>query len=410
MRNIFIIWRKELKDALRDKRTLMAMIVMPMVLMPLIIIGMFKLIDYQMQQAEKQVVKVAVENKKNDSDLVEFISSQENLEIVNISLDLEAAVKEKAVDLAIIVPEDIEDRIKKQEVIKIEVIEHSLNDRSDIALGKVNQAVTAYNKQVLESRFKDQGISGNILSGVVIEKRDVATKEEIGGFGLGFLLPLLIVMWANVGGQYIAIDVSAGEKERKTLESLLLTPVKRLEIVFGKFLAVSTSALTSVVISLVSIYIAINQFGFKIEENIDKSVQNTASGAGGFAMDFSIEPAALLVIFAVSILLVLVFSAILLSISIFAKSYKEAQNYLGPSYMIIILPVVIVNSIPNFKPPLALFAVPAVNTILLFKEILVGAYDWGHIAITVGSLAISALLAIWTATKIYSNEKVLFRV
>ncbi|MDD3647035.1 MAG: ABC transporter permease [Candidatus Dojkabacteria bacterium] len=407
MKNIITIWKKELKDAIRDRRTLMAMIVMPMVLMPMIIVGMFKLIDYQVSQSKKQEVKIAVQNREKEENLVGFISAQENLVVVDAPSDLSAAVKDKEIDLAVLVPFDIGQRLKAEEPVSLQILGHSLNSRSEVAFGRVSQAVTAYNSQILASRFKEQKVSGSILTGITVERKDVATSEEIGGFGLGYLLPLFIVMWANVGGQYIAIDVSAGEKERKTLEALLLTPVKRIEIVFGKFLAVATSALTSVVISLAGIYVVINHFGLKLNEN--GNISETGTSSDSFVIDFSVEPAALLVILIVSILLVLVFSAMLLSISIFAKSYKEAQNYLGPSYMFIILPVVIVNSIPDFKPPLGLFAVPAVNAILLFKEVLIGVYDWGHIITTAISLAVFALSAVFIATRIYSNEKVLFR-
>jgi ABC-type Na+ efflux pump permease subunit len=146
--------------------------------------------------------------------------------------------------------------------------------------------------------------------------------------------------------------------------------------------------------------------GIPLEANLNASSGATAAANTGFS--FSVEPQAALLLLAVSLFLVLMFSAIILSISIFAKSFKEAESYISPAYIIVILPVVFVNAVPGFEPALAHFAVPAVNAILLFKEILMGTYNWAHIALTLGSLAVYSAVAVFIASKIYSKESVLF--
>jgi sodium transport system permease protein len=403
-KNILTIWKKELKDTVRDRRTLVAMILMPMFLMPAMTIGMFKFMDKIMEDQAKQTVKIVLTGENNSPQLAEMIRSQEKLEIISINKDAKEAVKEEEIDGAIFIPFDFQEKIKNQESANVNLIIKSTNTKSGNVANILSVIIAKFNDQILQERFSGQNINPAILSNALVLSEDVATEKETGGFVLGFLIPMFIVMWSIVGGQYTAIDVSAGEKERKTLESLLLTSIKRRDIVLGKFLAVSSVALISVVVAIGSFYAALIYSGGFGPMNTTGNI-----GAEDVAVSFSIDPQALLLLLAVSIFLILMFSSIILSISIFAKSFKEAQNYIGPSYLVVILPVVLVNSIPGFEPTLWYFAIPAVNATLLFKEVLMGTYNFGHIFLTMGSLIIYSVIAILLAVKIYSKEGVLFR-
>ena len=387
----------------------MAMVVMPMLLMPVMTIGMFKFMEYQIEKQMEKVVKISVIEEGEAPILMEMIKNEEKIEIMEIDSEMKEAVASGDLDLGIIIPENFQGNVEKQEVVNITIIKKSTNLDSESALARISFIVANFNEQLLQERFADQEINPNILSKAVIVPEDMATEKETSGFLLGLMIPLFIVMWAIIGGQYTAIDVSAGEKERKTLESLLLTPAKRMEIVFGKFLTVSTVALTSVIVAIGSFYVALiysGGFGSIMQNGQSSGAEGMAESA---AISFSIEPQAILLLLAVSLFLVLMFSAIILSIAIFAKSFKEAQSYIGPSYLVVILPVVLVNSMPGFEPALWFFAIPAVNATLLFKEVLMGVYDSGHILLTLSSLIIYSIIAIFIATKIYSKEGVLFR-
>ena len=422
-KTIITIWKKELKDTIRDRRTLMAMVVMPMLLMPMMTIGMFKFMDYQMEEQAKKVVKVSIIEEGEAPALIETIKDQEKIEIVEfISSESSAgdydgasngkmkkAIADGDLDLGIIIPENFQENINDQKIAEITIVQKSTNMDSESALARISFIVADFNDRILQKRFADQEIDPKILSKVVIVSEDTATEKETGGFILGLIIPLFIVMWSIMGGQYTAIDVSAGEKERKTLESLLFVPIKRVDIVLGKFLAVSAVSLTSVIISIGSFYVALiysGGFGPMAQNGQGLSAEKMAES---IAINFSIEPLAILLLLVVSLFLVLMFSAMVLSVAIFAKSFKEAQSYISPSYLIVILPVILVNSMPGFEPALWFFALPAVNATLLFKEVLMGVYDPGHILLTLSSLIIYSVIAIFIATKIYSKEGVLFR-
>ncbi len=387
----------------------MAMVVMPMLLMPVMTIGMFKFMDYQMEEQAKKVVKVSIIEEGKAPALVEMIKGQEKIEIVETEGEMKKAIADGDLDLGIIIPENFQENIDDQKIAEITIVQKSTNMDSESALARMSFITADFNDQILQKRFADQKIDPKVLSKVVIVPEDMATEKETGGFILGLIIPLFIVMWSIMGGQYTAIDVSAGEKERKTLESLLLTPIKRMEIVFGKFLAVSTVSLTSVIISIGSFYVALIYSGGFGPMAINGQSSGAEGMAGSIAVNFSIEPLAILLLILVSLFLGLMFSAMILSVAIFAKSFKEAQSYISPSYLVVILPVVLVNSMPGFEPALWFFAIPAVNATLLFKEVLMGVYDPGHILLTLSSLIIYSVIAIFIATKIYSKEGVLFR-
>lgn len=408
LKYISTIWKKELRDTVRDRRTLISMILVPMVMMPLITIGMFRLMQEQAKRQESQIVKVVLEGEKNSEQLATAIRRSEKLEILTIESDPKEAVEREEIDGAIIIPEGFGESIANQAPASVLFFSKSTNLNAANAFAAASAAISDFNANLLSGRFEQQEIDPAVLSGAVLVQEDVATQKELGGFLLGLLIPLFIVMWAIVGGQYTAIDVSAGEKERKTLEALLLTPAKRIDIVAGKFLAVSTVALTSIVVAIGSLYISFLYAGdLGMMQNGGANVGGPAPSAD--SMSFAIEPQVAIILFVVSLFLVLMFSAFILSISIYAKSFKEAQSYIGPAYIAVVLPITFVNAVPGFEPSLAYFAVPAVNAILLFKEVLMGVYNTEHIFLTLGSLIVYSAAAIFIATKIYSKESVLFR-
>lgn len=234
-----------------------------------------------------------------------------------------------------------------------------------------------------------------ILTPVERVSVDVATKQALAGFVLSLLLPLFLVIYAITGGMYAAMDLSAGEKERSTLEVLLLSPASRLQITLGKLLAVSTVGVCSVVLAVAALVVAMRQLPLSLREGTDLS------------FSWSADTVALVAL--LGILLAVAFAALELALGIFARSFKEAQNYITPLYLVALVPVAAVASIPDLKPALAFFLIPALNAALVLKEALVGATDGLHVALTVASMLLFCLLAVCATVRIFSNEKVLLR-
>ncbi len=395
MREILTVWKKEIIDTLRDRRTLYTAVIMPIVLMPLIMVGSFKLQESQLKKTAEQEAIVAVVNRTAAPALVEFLQKQEKIKLSDLMDDLESRLKKLEIQTYIVIPPDYDRLISSDSPVSIPVYQKSTEQKSSTAAQKVTVALQAYNQLLTTNKISQAGLSPQILQSIVVESKDLATDQEKGGFFLGMLLPMFIVLFSIVGGMYVAIDVSAGEKERKTLEALLVTPLSRLRIVTGKFMAVATTSIVSVVLSVGSMFGA-----FKIWP---------PNPAFGIPASFNISVTTAIIMLGIGIILSIMFAALLLAVAIFAKSFKEAQNYITPFYLLAILPVSIFSSIPGFKPPLALFFMPSVNAVFLFKENLMGEFIASHIIITVVSTLLSAAVAIFIATRIFSRESVLFR-
>lgn len=402
------IWRKELRDTVRDRKTLLSMVVMPLILMPVIIIGMSRYTTWQMNQMAEKPATVGISEQEPLPSLTDTLTQTPKIELTTLTGDPRDAVNNESVDAAIVVPKGTAAAIAAHQPVALPVIIKSTNTATTTASARISAAIAAYSSTVTSQRLSAAGVDPSILSPVTIKPEDVSSQQEITGQILGYILPMFIVLWSIVGGQYTAIDVSAGEKERKTLEALLLTPAKRIDIVTGKFLAVSTVSAISVVLAITSLYASF-KYGGLTNLNGTNLAGSTAAASAALpaGAQFSIEPSAVAIMLIVGLLTVAVFSSVILSIAIFANSYKEAQSYISPAYLVVVLPIVLLNTAVNITIPWWLFCIPAANGVALFKEVLLGVYDPLHISITIISLIIFSFISLGVAAHIYRKEKVL---
>lgn len=397
MAPVLTIWFKEIVDNIRDRRTLLTSLLMPVVLMPVILVGSFKLQEQQVKGAAVKVAKVAVINADQAPTLVAFLKTQDKITLVPVPTDPKVAVDANTVNIILDVPVDMEANLQQHRPTAITMRQKSSNYDSSTAGAKVMAALQLFNAQQAAAAVTAANLPPTILTSVIAKPVDLASSEELGGYFLGLLLPMFIVLFAIIGGMYIAIDVSAGEKERKTLEALLVTPVSRMHIVAGKFLAVASTATVTIILSMASLYAA-----FKLVPPPDL-------GGSGAPLVINLTVPAALTMLGIGVILAVMFSGLLLSVAIFAKSYKEAQNYISPFYILAVVPISIANTIPGFKPTLGYFLIPGINAVFVMKEVLVGVYDPAHILTTIASLIVMAGLGIIVAARIYSQEGILFR-
>lgn len=393
MNPIRTICGKELLDSLRDRRTMLTAVLLPVLLMPAILVGSIKFQEYQIKQAEEKPVVIALEHEAATPTLVTFLKAQPQVEIVQTA-DYPADLDSGKIAAYLSYEADIEQDVQKGIPANIRVIQKSSNINSTTAAAKALALLQQFNREMAAQRLEAKNVDVAVLDALVPVPVDIASSQEKSGFFLGLLLPMFIVLFALVGGMYIAIDVSAGEKERKTLEALLLTPATRLHIVAGKFAAVAITASTTIILSLASMYAAFKLFP-------------PSFGAETVAIQLSLGAVGIML--GIGIILAIMFSGLLLSVAIFAKSYKEAQNYITPFYLLAVLPVAIFAQIPGFQPTEAFFLIPGVNAVFVIKEVLINTYNGTHILLTVASLLVFAAIAIVAASKIYAKESVLFR-
>jgi sodium transport system permease protein len=251
-----------------------------------------------------------------------------------------------------------------------------------------------------------QGLPERVVRPFEMIRRNVAPPEKVGGNLVGGFVPYLIIVLCFTGAMYPAIDVTAGEKERGTMETLLCSPAARVEIVLGKFLLVLTGSLSAMAMSLLSMGVTALVTGTILLGGRLTARMVPAPATSGY-VNF-ISPWGLLGVLAVVFPVAILFSAVQLTIALVARNTKEAQSYLGPAMIVVLLPA-IVGMLPGVDLDARLAWVPLLNLSLVCKEMLSGVWHWGYIAIVFGSTCLYAAIALGLAVKMFERERVLFR-
>ena len=232
-----------------------------------------------------------------------------------------------------------------------------------------------------------------------IKEHNVAPPEKVGGAAFGGVIGYMVILLCLTGSMYPAMDITAGEKERGTMETILSSPISRVDLVFGKFFLVLTAALVTAALSVTSMGVS-----FAVLEHLhafDKA------GADAAQLQLRIGFTTVLSIFIMVLPVAVLFAAGLMTVALFAKSYKEAQSYISPLMFIVIIPAVCAMLPIDLDAKLSL--VPILNASLLCKELVTGTYHWNFIAIIFFSTCIYAGVALFLCVKMFQREDVLFR-
>jgi len=395
LRNIRIIYKKELLDTIRDRRTIISMIIIPIFVFPLMTLGFSAFAANMAEKSAEEVQRIAIIGGEWAPELYALIDSSDKVEIVDINPDsVEQAINNKQIRAALIIPEDFPEKVQSIDSTNVTILFSAAEAISNFASGKISNIVNSYHDKIIAERLSERNMNPLLNEPFNIEHENVA-KEKMGSFLLSLIIPYMIILLCMIGAMYTAIDLTAGEKERGTLETLLASPVPRWQLATGKFLTILTTSVVSTVLVLSSMA-GTMYFGILIAPAMNEFV--------GFEM----TPAMIFVILLLMIPTACLLSALLMSISIFAKSYKEAQSYVSPLMILVILPA-LVSFIPGVELSLKLAFVPMVNICLSVKEALMGNINWLYIAIIFISTVIYAAFAIFVTHRIFEKESVLFR-
>jgi sodium transport system permease protein len=385
MRSIKFIYLKEMLDLLRDRRTLMSMVIVPLVLWPLISVGVSFFLARSAKRAQEQQFRLALKQDIN----LEGIS--DSLEQAGFQLQASDgprdAVANKMADMGVEV-------MGPAENISVNIYADLSQLETQIASGRIERALDQLKDQQIKTELQRAGIPERILTPFSVEKVNTAPPQKMSGAIIGAVLGYLIVISMISGGMYPGIDLTAGEKERRTIEMLLSSPATREEIVLGKILAVITSTFVTSALSVMSMGLS---FYFA-----------KRAGAPGILTSILIDRTTLLLMGAVIIPTAILISALIIAIATLAKSYKEAQSYLTPLLIIAIVPAM-VSFLPGIKLNAGLALVPIVNFSQLIKELVLGDWSWIGFTLTLVSTLVYAGVAFWIAVRVFKNERILFR-
>ena len=392
-----IILIKELTDMIRDRRTMFMMVVMPLVVIPLLAITAIKLTQSQIEKAKDKELRVAVIGETAAPELFKRLSKEENFFLVTMTNadSARAMTAEQTLDGVVIIPQDFSEFVEGDKQATIRLIFKS-SESLNAARRRIEAIIDQYDREIVNERIGRLQLEETLFDAIAIEREDVASSEEKFAENAGGFLPYIFIIFGFMGSIYPALDLGAGEKERGTLETILSSPASRFDIVMGKFLVVLLFSIATAFLAMLGVLIMVYQFLPTIETNITQTV-----------MDM-LGPRRIFIIMSMVLPVSAFFAAVALAISIFARSFKEAQSMMAPLNIIIILPAMI-GMLPGFKLSAVTAAIPILNLSLATKAILGGSADPILIAEVYLSLFFLAGVSIYGCVKWFNREETLFR-
>ncbi len=400
--NVATIFKKEMTDTLRDRRTLIFMLLIPIAAIPLLIMGLSSLMVSQITKAKEEISAVVIEGESFlPEDLRTLFVEAPGLSIKTVGefegKDLKAELKQGNLQALVVVSEGFGSNLAQENPTEIEILYDESELKSEFARDKIEDILVDYKEQVIRKRMEQRDISTQILTPFAIKSQNVAPLQKMVGKKFGTFLPYLIIVMCFMGAMYPAIDLAAGEKERGTLETLLVSPATRGEFVFGKYLVI-------LVTGIVAAFLSLGSLVFSMEYMVEDLVQDLSKM---LVIQFDIQT--IILVFLIILPLAGIFAGVLLSVSIFARSFKEAQSYITALNMAIIFPL-IVSLLPGVEMSYRMALIPVVNASLILKDAISGTIQWNYVLVALASNVILAIAALLFSKKWFEKESILFRM
>jgi sodium transport system permease protein len=382
------IFRKEMLDLVRDRRTLISMVVVPVLLVPLLLNVSTRLMSRMQENAEQEARSMAVAVKATTPALRQALEKAQ-IQIVERD-DLKDAVLKKSVAAGV---EEIPGT-----PVEVQIYVDNSNPTSTAAAARVRGALDDLKDEKVRESLQNSGIPASVLTPFVIKRTNIAGARKMAGMAWGSILGYLLLLMMFTGGMYPIIDMTAGEKERKTMEALLASPASRMEIVLGKNFAAMTAILITAILTLGSLVYSLKS------NNLKSKTPEVQEMMATIPLD-----AHTLTLIAVTLVPLAMFAASLMfAIALFARSYKEGQSYLMPLLMVVIFPA-LMGGLSGMQMTPALCLIPIFNVSQMLRGILLGDFTTMNFAITTGANLLYAGIAFVVASRQFENENVLFR-
>ena len=384
MNAIKAVFYKELQDGARDKRAILSAFLFP-AMAPVIVYGLVAMIAHLKTQAVETVIPVA--GIENAPALISWLK-EKNVKVEIFRDDPKAAVKNKKKELVLVIPDNYESRFADVRTAVVEIV--SDGSRSDTAATyrRLEYLILRYNNEIASLRLISRGVSPEVIQVIDAADVDIASKQQLAVAALNFL-PFYIILAAFISGMGIAVDSTAGERERKTLEALLINPIQRYDIIFGKWFASSLFSSIGMVLTLILcvtalLYAPLYEIGLSFHVTLEQI---------------------LLVIIATGPIAFLV-TSMQMFLGIFAKSFKDAQSYIGILTMLPMIPFIIMMINP-FATQDWMYAIPMLGQLILITDVLgmkatpIYAYLYSFMT----SITLGAALALMTA-RLFQRESI----
>ena len=389
-KQILIVTKKEIKDNFRDRKTVLSSIVMGAVFMPVLFVVMMNfIVNMQKDKAEAQL-EMVVKGSEHARSLIRFMKTKA-VKIREFEGNAKKAIQDHTEEAIVVIPESFAEHFSEGIPARVQLYyDATAKGATNVTRRRIQALIREYSTTIGLTRLQLRGVSPLLIQAVVIEDYDVSTAQSKGAMAMAFL-PYVLILGLFMGSMYLAIDTMAGEKERNSLEALLLNPIKRSHLLIGKLLATITFGLVTLVATIISFKIVMP---FMPLDDL------------GMTVDLGVKN--------ISILLLILAPLAVLAASLqtilatYSKSFKEAQTYVNLLIILPMIPSMALMFMP-VKEKLWMMAAPVLSQNLIINHIMRGEQvEAGSILTAVtGSLLVGLLFAL-VAIKLYSRERLLF--
>ncbi|MER2000179.1 MAG: ABC transporter permease subunit [Lysinibacillus sp.] len=380
---MFNILKKELKDSFRDGRTLVLTVVLPLLLMS----GLVFFYENLMSTDEEEVYEVVVEQAQYEF-LTTLLEGNDSLEVTVVE-DVEKTLEDGKAVAGIKLPANFEAEIAAGATPSVQILGDDYSQNSMIAMTAIEMAFASYSQTLVAERLAESNVDMDVLTPFVTEKVQIVEGDN-SVMMISFLVPLMLSIAIGIGISPSAADLIAGEKERRTMEALLMTPVNRSSLLFAKWLTMIIVATLTGILTLAVVLVEIQFFTEQLK--------------AGIALGDQVLPVAITALLVVISFSAFMASALMLT-SIMAKTVKEAQSYSTPIVMISVVPAMFVMNIGLNELTTSHFAIPIMNIFTIFKELFLGVINVEHILIAIGVNLAAAIVLFLVGRVMFLKDK-----
>jgi len=385
------IFQREMLDVARDRRALISMVAVPLIVFPLLISLMTRIIPRMQEKSEQDAKSASIAVRIATPSLRQALE-RSGLKLVEPE-DLKGAVTGKSASAA------VEETAGSPPAVHIYV--DNSNQTSSATGDRIRELLTELKDREVREGLSASGINPRVLTPFTVTRSNIASDRKMSGAAWGSMLGYVLLLLMFQGGMYPVIDMTAGEKERKTMESLLASPVHRSEIALGKTLAATVAILATATLTLGSLVVSVKNGASQVRGAKSEEFQQVM---GTIPLD-----AHTLVLLALTVLPMAIFAAsVMFAIALFARSSKEAQTYLLPLMFVVIFPALL-GGLPGLETTPALYLIPIFNASQIIHGVLLGDVSMVNYGITLAANLAYAGLAFFLATRMFQDERVLFR-
>lgn len=390
------IYKKEIKEVLRDKRMLLLVILMPFFLYPVLFTLMGKAQSSSRDKLNTEKVEVFLSPDAKGTPFADAIAEDTTLSLVYEEMEQTELDSMRGKKLAIKLPDPAaQSNLSTDSMAVVAVLIYG-DDSEDVVSSrrrKIETRLKSYGEVVTFERLRKRGLAREFIQPINVVQQDTASERAQTGRILGTLIPIMLLLFIFIGCIYIAIDTTAGEKERRTLQTIYTTPVSTNEIIAGKFGAVATVGLVSAFANLGSLLLSMR-------------IQISMLGAGdSLPFSFSLAGGDIFWITLLVMLATVFMAAITMAVVLLANSYKEAQSYVTPLMMGVLVPAMMA-SMPGMELNMKTAMIPMFNICLAMADIFKGTYDIQLIGVVTLFALIYGIVGLWVAGRTFGNESV----